>query len=124
MQIPAPDLRPDRFRRLIRDRRAEVDEVPPLATLRSPRAKRIPQKIEFLVWICTPPVIILAIDDLCLLRMKLQPTLPHPRGYGCPYLLGFSFRSAVHDGIISEALKRQLRIRLRHPPIKGIMQDR
>src|SRR5579872_1640419 len=98
MQIPAPDLCPDRFRRLIRDRRAEVDEVLPLATLRSPRAKRIPQKIELLVRMCTPPVIILAVDDLRLLQMKLQPTLPHARGYGCPNLLGFGFRSAMHNG--------------------------
>jgi hypothetical protein len=28
----------------------------------------------------------------------------------------------MHDGIIGEAFKRQLRIPLRHPPIKGIMQ--
>jgi hypothetical protein len=54
--------------------------------------------------------------------MKLQPTFPQPRGYGRPNLLGFRFRSAMHDGIIGETLKRQLPILLRHPPIKGIVQ--
>src|SRR2546425_6513929 len=122
MQIPASNLRPDRFHRLVRDRRAEVDEVFSLAILRSPRPKRVPQKIELLVWICPSPVIILAIDDFRLLRMKLQPTLPHSRGYSCPNLRGFLLRSAMHDSIIGETLKRQLCILLRHPSIKRIVQ--
>jgi hypothetical protein len=54
--------------------------------------------------------------------MKFQPTFLQTYGYGCPNLLGFHFRSAMHDGIIGETFKRQLRIPLRHPPIKGIMQ--
>ena len=54
--------------------------------------------------------------------MKLQPTLPHACGYRDPNLLGFRFRSAMHDGIVGETLKWQLRIPLRHPPIKGIMR--
>src|SRR5919108_1938513 len=112
MQIPASNLRPDRFHRLIRDCRAEVDEVLPLAILRSPWPKRVPQKIELLVRVRPSPVIILAIDDFRLLRMKLQPTLPQPRGYDCPNLLGFSFRSAMHDGIIGKTFKRHLRIPL------------
>ncbi len=54
--------------------------------------------------------------------MKLQSTLAQTRGDGRPNLLGFHFRSAMHDGIIGEPLKRHLRILLHHPPIKGIMQ--
>jgi hypothetical protein len=54
--------------------------------------------------------------------MKLQPTLLPALGYGCPNLLGFHFRSAMHDGIIGETFKRQLRIPLRHPSIKRIVQ--
>jgi hypothetical protein len=122
MQIPASNLRPDRFHRLIRDCRTEVDEELPFAIFRSPGPKRVAQEVEFLTGIRPSPVIILAIDDLRLLRMKFQPTLSHACGYGRPNLLGFRFRSAMHDGIISEALKRTLRVPLRHPPVKSIVQ--
>jgi len=94
----------------------------PLRFFRSPRPKRIAEKIELLVRIRPSPVIILAIDDLRLLRMKLQPTVLQASGYSRPNLLGLLLRSAMHDGIISETLKRQLRILLRHPPIKSIVQ--
>src|ERR1041385_1947374 len=113
MQIPAWNLRPDRFHRLVGNCRTEIDEVLPLAIFRSPWPKRIPQKIELLVRICPSSIIILAIDDLRLLRMKLQPTFLQSCGYGCPTLLGFPFRSAMHDGIIGETLERQLPILLR-----------
>src|ERR1051326_4273845 len=83
MQIPVSNLRPDRFHRLVRNCRTEVDEVFPLAILRSPRPKGIAQKIELLVRIRPPPVIILAIDNLRLLRMKLQPTFLQSCGYRC-----------------------------------------
>src|SRR5450755_2047081 len=49
MQIPVSNLRPDRFHRLVRNCRTEVDEELPLAILRSPRPKGIAQKIELLV---------------------------------------------------------------------------
>ena len=58
---------------------AEVDEVLPVAILRPPGAKRIAQKVEFLVRVLTPPIVILAVDDLRLLRMQRQPTLGKPR---------------------------------------------
>src|SRR5664279_3373713 len=108
MQIPASNLRPNRFHRLVGYGWTEVDEVLPEPILRSPRPKRVAQKIELLVRISPSPVVILAIDYLRLLRMKLQPTFPQPRGYGRPNSLGFRFRSAMHDGIIGETLKRQL----------------
>src|ERR1051325_12161558 len=122
MQVPMSNLRPDRFHRLVRNCRTEVDEVLPLAILRSPRPKCIAQKIELLVRIRPPPVLILAIDNLRLLRMKLQPTFLQSCGYRCPNLLGFKIRPAMHDGIIGETFKRQLRIPFRHPSIEGIMQ--
>jgi hypothetical protein len=54
--------------------------------------------------------------------MKLQPTVLQASGYGHPNFLGLLLRSAMHDGIIGETLKQQLRILLRHPPIKRIVQ--
>src|ERR1700682_2279739 len=118
MQVPASNLYPNRFHRLVGNCRAEVDEELPLAILRSPRPKRVAQKIEFLVRIGPSPILILAIDDLRLLRMKLQPTLLQARGYSSPNLLGFRLCPAMHDGIIGLPLKRHLRIPLRHPSIK------
>src|SRR5215475_1270350 len=122
MQIPASNLYPDRFPRLVGNCRTEADEELTSAVLRSSRPKRVAEEIEFLVRIRPSPVVILAIDNLRLFRMKFQPTLLQTRGYGCPNFLGFPFRSAMHDGIISETFKRQLRIPFRHPSIKGIMQ--
>src|SRR5215831_10950316 len=87
MQIPVSNLRPDRLHRPVRNCRTEVDEVFPLAILRSPRPKCIAEKIELLVRICPSPVIILAIDNFRLLRMKFQPTFLQTCGYCCPNLL-------------------------------------
>src|SRR5580693_8046127 len=72
------------FTTFVRNCWTEVDEVLSLAILRSPRAKCIAQKIELLVRVRPPPVFILAIDHLRLLRMKLQPTFPQSCGYGRP----------------------------------------
>src|ERR1019366_8205875 len=68
------------------------------------------------------PVIIPAIDDLRLLRMKFQSALLQTRGYGRPDFLCFYLCPAMHEGIIGEPLKRVLRICRRHPPIKSIVQ--
>src|ERR1041385_7720050 len=107
MQIPVSNLRPDRFHRLIRNCRTEVDEVLPLATLRSPRPKRIAQKIEFLVRIRPPPVIIL-------LKNTTTPALPWPERAGSRALwLGFAAQPPFafefpHRGV-RELFHRKLR---------------
>src|SRR5215208_5609650 len=93
MQIPVSNLRPDRFQRLVRNGRTEVDEVLPLAIPRSPWPKCIAQKIELLVRIRPPPVNILTIDDLRLLRMKFQPTFLQSCGYRCPNPPGLPLRT-------------------------------
>src|SRR5271157_697661 len=102
MQVPASNLFPNGFHRLVGYCRAEVDEEPPMAILRSPRPKRVAEKIELLVRIRPSPFIILAVDHLRLLRMKFQPTLLQTCGYGRPNLLGFPLGPAMHDGIIGE----------------------
>src|SRR5664280_1145932 len=55
MQIPAANLRPNRFHRLVGYGWTEVDEVLPEPILRSPRPKRVAQKIELLVRITDQP---------------------------------------------------------------------
>src|ERR1035438_3222645 len=101
MQVPASNLYPNGFHRFVGNSRAEVDEVLPKPILRSPRPKCVAQKMELLVRIRPPPVFILAIDNLRLLRMKFQPTLLQTRGYSRPNLLGFPLRPAMHDGVSS-----------------------
>src|SRR5260370_38128690 len=76
MQIPPSNLRPNRLHRLVRDCWTEVDEELSLAILRSPGPKCIAEKIELFVRICPSPVLILAIDDLRLFRMKFQFRIP------------------------------------------------
>src|ERR1700678_1064609 len=83
MQIPAANLLADRFPRFVGNGRAEVDAVLAEPILRSPGLKTVAQKIELLVRVSPPPVIILAIDNLRLHRMKLQPAFLHARGYRC-----------------------------------------
>src|SRR3979490_2915764 len=102
MQIPASNLRPDRFHRLVGNCGTEVDEELPCPILRSPWPKRVAQKIELLVGIRPSPIFILAIDNLRRLRMKFESAFPQTRGNRCPNLLGFHFRSSMHDGIIGE----------------------
>src|ERR1035441_8552926 len=97
MQIPASNLLTDRFPRFVGNGRAEVDEVPAEPILRSPRLKTIAQKIELLVRVSPPPVVILAIDDLRLHRMKLQPAFLHAHGDRYPHLLRLHLCPAMHE---------------------------
>ena len=55
--------------------------------------------------------------------MKFQSTFPQTRGDGRPNLLGLPLRPAMHDGIVGVTLKPHLRIALRQPPIKGVVQE-
>jgi len=80
MQIPASNLGPDDLHRFVRNGWTEIDEVLTLAILRSPRPKRVAEKIELLVWISPSPVIILAIDNFRLFGMKFQSAFLQTRG--------------------------------------------
>ena len=116
MQLPAPNLRPYGLPRLVRNRRAEVDKVLAKAILRSSWPKRIAKKVELLVRVVASSIIILAVDDLRLLRMKLQPAFLQPCGYCRPNFLSFLLYPAVHNSIIGVSLKRQVRVVLPQSP--------
>jgi hypothetical protein len=64
------------------------------------------------------PKIILAIDDLRLLRMEFQPTFPQSLSDGLPHFLGLPFCSAVNDDIIGVSLKWNLRVVHAKPSIQ------
>src|ERR1700751_1980565 len=72
VEPPPPHRLPHLRRGLIAYRRAEVDEVPTPSILRPSRAKRVSEKIKFLMGTRTPPVVILAVDDFRLVRMQFQ----------------------------------------------------
>src|SRR5450755_1944274 len=104
MQLPASDLLPDRLPRFVGNGRAEVDKELAEPILRSPRLKTIAQKIELLVRVSPPPVTILAIADLLLPRMNLQPTSPHARGSPRSPPPPLRFCPAMHEAIVGVPL--------------------
>src|ERR1700689_756365 len=118
MQIPAAKLLADRFAGFVGNGRTEVDEVLAEPILRSPRLKSIAQKVELLVRVSPPPVVILAIDNLRLHRMKLQPAFLHTRGYRCPHLPRLPLCPAMHDRIVGIPFERQLWILAPHPLVE------
>ena len=107
----------------IADRRTEVDEVLPPPILRPPGAKRIAQKIELLVWVCPPSVVILAVDNLCLLRMQLQPTLSKPLLQHALEPLRLCLAATVAENVIGEPLERKLPMARCHPSVERIVQE-
>jgi hypothetical protein len=75
MYMPSADLVTDFLYRILRDSRTETTEELALAIDGCPRPERIPQEVELLVWVALPPIGILAVDQLRLLRMQLQTAL-------------------------------------------------
>src|SRR6516164_1501565 len=71
-KLPIANFLSDRLCCRVAHARAEVDEVLAPPVLRSPGPKGVAQVVEFIVGIGSTPVIIFAINDLRLTRMKLQ----------------------------------------------------
>src|SRR5262249_12166345 len=74
-QLPPANLLTNCLRGCVAYGRTEVDEELSATMLRSPGLKAVPKEVEFLVQEISTPVIILAVNDLRLLRMKLQSAL-------------------------------------------------
>ena len=108
MQLPSSNLVPDLLSRLLRHGWAEATKDLPLPTVRSPRPKRVPQKVELLVRVSPLTIGILAIDHLRLLRMQLQSTLLQPCRYFDTHQVRFPLCSAMDDDIVRVPLERQM----------------
>ena len=68
-------------------------------------------------------IIILTVDDVRLVRMKLQPTLskaPLERLLQVSRLL---LAAAMAEDIVSKTLKRYVRMVFSHPPVERIMKE-
>jgi len=81
VQSPAPNSNPDGLTRLGADGREKTDKVITRAAFSSPGSEGKPQKVKALVQAIPCPIVILAIDDLGLLRMEFQMALGQPPGY-------------------------------------------
>src|ERR1051326_4253195 len=122
MQLPAPNLVPDFLLRFLRDGWTETTKDLPLPTVRSPRPKRVPQKIELLVRVSPSPIGILAIDHFRLLRMQFQSTLLQPCRYFDTHQVRFPLCPAMDDDVVRISLERQMSPVQAHPPIERVVQ--
>src|SRR6516165_5676962 len=81
------------------------------------------EKVEVDVGEVAPPVHILAVDDLRLLRMQYQLAGREAvgnRAPECPRLLG---ALAVTDDVVRVPFERNVRERSRHPHVEPVMQE-
>jgi hypothetical protein len=69
VQLPLPHGIAYRFCGFIADCRIKPDEKSTLACFRSPGSKHIPPKIKLLLRIISSPIVILAVNNLCLLQV-------------------------------------------------------
>jgi hypothetical protein len=104
------------------DRRAKGNEVLAPSIFSKSWPKGEPQKVEFLIGITSTPVCILAVNNLCLLRVKFQIALPQSFSNTRFQILRFRFGYAVHNDVIRVALESDFRVFPSHPVIKGIVQ--
>ena len=84
VQGPASDGLTDFLERPVAGCRAERDADLPSSPSRQPRPEGVAEEVELMVGMVFAPVIILAIDDRCLLRMKRQPAFHKPLLKGFP----------------------------------------
>src|SRR5208283_5589140 len=75
---PASDRPSDRLERFVAGRGAERDADRSAPPSRQPRPERVAKEVELVVRIVSAPIIILAVDDLRLLRMKRQSAVREP----------------------------------------------
>src|SRR5437763_10357260 len=75
-QPPVSDRLPDRLGGLVADRREKAHEELPPSILGPPGPKSVAEEVELDVLMLAPPVVVLAVHDLGLLRVKLKAALP------------------------------------------------
>src|SRR5438094_10616587 len=118
MQLPSSDLIPDFLDRILRDGWTETTKDLSFPTVRLPRSKREPQKVELLVRVSLLPIGILAVDYLRLFWMQFQPTLLQPCRYFGTHQVRFPLCSALDNDVVRITLERQMTPIPFHPQIK------
>src|SRR5207302_9041446 len=92
-----------------------------LAILHYPRPQGVPEKIELRVRILAFALTVLAVNNLGLVRMHLQTTLPQPRVKRSLDRLRFLLSTAMHKSIIRIPAPGSIRKRSPHPDIECVM---
>src|ERR1051325_2449589 len=121
-QPPITDGRLDRLARLVTHPGQEAHKRLPPEVLGPPGPKRVAQKVELDVLVLALPVTVLTVDDLGLLRMKLQTAFRQSRSDRLQQLLRLSLALGVDDHIIRIALERDARMVPAHPAVERMMQ--
>jgi hypothetical protein len=84
----------------------------------------IAEKVEPLIGIHLAAVIILAVDNLRLLRMECQSTFSEPLFERYAQCCGLCLTGAMTNRIVGIALERDGGMIPRHPDVEGIMQEK
>lgn len=122
-QPPASDRLADRIGGLVADRRDEAHEELPPSIPGPPGPKGVAEEVEPDVVMLAPPIIVLAVHDLGLLRVKLKTALLQTSPDRFEHLLRLSLALGVDDHIIGIALERDVRIGPGHPEVERIMHE-
>src|SRR4051794_9759306 len=96
-QPPIPDRLTDRLGGLVADRRKEAHEELPPSILGPPGPKGVAKEVELAVLMLASPVIVLAVHDLGLLRVKLKTALLQSLPDRFEHLLRLSLALGVND---------------------------
>ena len=122
-QPPVSDRLPDRLGGLVTDRREEAHEELPPSILGPPGPKRVAEKVELDVLMLALPVVVLAVHDLGLLRVKLKTALLQTSPDRFEHVLRLSPALGVDDHIVRIALELDVRVGPAHPEIERIMHE-
>src|SRR5262249_48882656 len=120
---PTTDGLPDRLGGLVADRWQEAHKELPPPILGPPRPKGVTEEVELDVLMLALPVLVLAIHNLGLLRMKLQMAFPQTLPDRYEHLLRLSLARGVNDHIIGIALERDVRVVPAHPLVERVMHE-
>src|SRR5947209_14074852 len=122
-QPPVSDRLPDRLGGLVADRWDEAHEELPPSILGPPGPKGVAKEVELDVIMLAPPVIVLAVHDLGLLRVKLKTALLQTLPDRFEHLLRLSPALGVNDHIVGIALEPDVRIGPGHPEVERIVHE-
>jgi len=122
-QPPVSDRLPDRLGGLVTNRREEAHEELPSTILGPPGPKGVAEEVELDVLTLAPPIVVLAVHDLGLLRVKLKMALFQTSPDRFEHVLRLSPALGVNDHIVGIALEPDVRIGPAHPKIEGIMHE-
>src|SRR5262249_44046327 len=97
-------------------------ELPP-AILRPSRLKGVAEEVERDALVLSSPIVVLAVNDPGLRRMKLQTALLEPIADRFEHLPRMPLAAAMDDRIVSIALELDRRKIPAHPVIERVVQE-